>query len=72
MNCEQLISTIKSTHLQLSSQAVKQVNYLQTIRNYLIGCCIVEFEQNGEDRATYGQQIIKEIRKRLKESAESP
>ena len=66
MNFEQLINTIESTHVQLSSQAVKQVNYLQTIRSWLIGCYIVEFEQNGEDRAAYGQQILKEISKRLK------
>jgi predicted nuclease of restriction endonuclease-like (RecB) superfamily len=28
------------------------------MRNWLIGAYIVEFEQNGEDRATYGQQLL--------------
>lgn len=67
MNFEQLINSIESTHLQLSSQAVKQVNYLQTIRNWLIGCYIVEFEQHGEDRAAYGKNPIPPLASKLKE-----
>lgn len=65
MNFNQLINSIESTHEQLSSQAVKQVNYLQTIRNWLIGYYIVEFEQHGEDRAEYGQRLIKNTAKNL-------
>lgn len=66
MNFEELINSIESTHLQLSSQAVKQVNYLQTIRNWLIGCYIVEFEQNGEDRAAYGTKLLISISLKMK------
>lgn len=66
MNFEQLINTIESTHVELSSQAVKQVNHLQTIRNWLIGCYIVEFEQNGEDRAEYGTNPIPSLAQKLK------
>jgi predicted nuclease of restriction endonuclease-like (RecB) superfamily len=66
MNFEQLINSIESTHVQLSTQAVKQVNNLQTIRNWLIGCYIVEFEQNGEDRAAYGKNPIPPLAQRLK------
>ena len=65
MNFEQLINSIESTHVQLSTQAVKQVNNLQTIRNWLIGCYIVEFEQNGEDRAAYGQKLMENTAKKL-------
>ncbi len=65
MNFEQLIHSIEATHVQLSSQAVKQVNSLQTIRNWLIGCYIVEFEQNGEDRAAYGSKLIENTAKKL-------
>ena len=67
MKFEELIHSIESTHLQLSAQAVKQVNYLQTIRNWLIGCYIVEFEQNGEDRAVYGKNPIPPLAHRLKQ-----
>ena len=66
MNFEQLINSIESTHIQLSTQAVKQVNSLQTIRNWLIGCYIVEFEQKGEDRAAYGKNPIPPLSQRLK------
>ena len=66
MNFEQLINSIESTHVELSTQAVKQVNNLQTIRNWLIGCYIVEFEQNGEDRAAYGKNPIPPLAQHLK------
>jgi DUF1016 N-terminal domain len=66
MNFNQLIHSIESTHEHLSSQAVKQVNYLQTIRNWLIGYYIVEFEQNGEDRAAYGKQLLINISEQMK------
>lgn len=65
MNFEELINSSESTHVQLSSQAVKQVNYLQTIRNWLIGCYIVEFEQHGEDRAAYGTKLMERTAKKL-------
>ena len=36
-----------------------------TIRNWLIGYYIVEFEQNGKDRAEYGKSLLKSIAKNL-------
>ena len=36
------------------------------VRNWLIGCYIIEFEQNGEDRAKYGIGLLEEIAKKLK------
>ena len=30
-----------------------------------MGCYIVEFEQNGEDRAAYGEQHLKKLEKQL-------
>ncbi|WP_438940364.1 DUF1016 N-terminal domain-containing protein, partial [Fusicatenibacter saccharivorans] len=37
-----------------------------TSRNWLMGCYIVEFEQNGEDRAAYGEQLLKKLEQQLK------
>lgn len=34
---------------------------MQTMRNWLIGYYIVEFEQHGKDRAEYGSQLLKKI-----------
>lgn len=61
MNFEQLATIITDTHQQLQQSAVKAVNQCQTMRNWLIGFYIVEFEQNGEDRAQYGGVSFKEI-----------
>ena len=48
MNFEQLATIIADTHQRLQQSAVKAVNQCQTMRNWLIGFYIVEFEQNGE------------------------
>ncbi|MBD2607128.1 DUF1016 family protein [Scytonema hofmannii FACHB-248] len=37
-----------------------------TIRNWLIGAYIFEYEQNGVDRAAYGTQLIKKLADDLK------
>ena len=56
------ISTIQST---LQAQAAHAVNLALTARNWFMGCYIVEFEQNGEDRAAYGEQLLKKLEQRL-------
>ena len=66
MNFDQLINTIENVHIDLSTRAVKQVDYLMTIRNWVIGCYIVEFEQNGEDRADYGSKLLVTISEAFK------
>ena len=58
MNFDLLLNTIQQTHTVFQQNAVKAVNMSLTIRNWLIGYYIVEFEQNGEDRAKYGDKLI--------------
>jgi predicted nuclease of restriction endonuclease-like (RecB) superfamily len=53
-----LLTTLTEVHTQLSQQAARQTDQLMTIRNWLFGLYIVEFEQHGEDRAAYGQGLI--------------
>ena len=65
MNFEQLATIITDTHQQLQQSAVKAVNQCQTMRNWLIGFYIVEFEQDGEDRAQYGEQLLKKLEQRV-------
>lgn len=60
-NFQLLISQITDTHKHLQLQAANAVNQLLTIRNWLIGYYIVEFEQKGEDRARYGENLIGKI-----------
>ncbi|ANH79569.1 cytoplasmic protein [Niabella ginsenosidivorans] len=58
---KQLITVIEQTHRLLQAQAAGAVNQALTIRNWLIGYYIVEFEQKGNERATYGQQLLNKI-----------
>ncbi|GGH40917.1 hypothetical protein GCM10007423_36320 [Dyadobacter endophyticus] len=56
-----LVTTIQETNFTLQQSASKAINRYLTIRNWLIGFHIVEFEQNGEDRAKYGQRLVDEL-----------
>jgi predicted nuclease of restriction endonuclease-like (RecB) superfamily len=39
-----------------------------TLRNWLVGAGIVEFEQNGEDRAAYGKALLPRLAEELRRS----
>jgi predicted nuclease of restriction endonuclease-like (RecB) superfamily len=65
LNFEALVTEIQQTHQHFQQQAVKSVNMSLTIRNYLIGFYIVEFEQNGEDRAAYGSKLLDSLAAKL-------
>nr|WP_218149255.1 DUF1016 N-terminal domain-containing protein [Chitinophaga sp. YR573] len=66
INIEKLVSTIQETNHYFLNQAQKQVNTALTVRNWVIGFHIVEYEQYGNDRAEYGQKLFKEIVNKLK------
>ena len=66
MNFETLVKHISTTQNTLQTKAAHAVNLALTSRNWLMGCYIVEFEQNGEDRAAYGEQLLKKLEQRLK------
>jgi predicted nuclease of restriction endonuclease-like (RecB) superfamily len=65
MNFGLLVNTIQEAHTTLQQSALKSVNRHLTIRNWLIGFYIVEFEQNGEDRAKYGEKLLLELAKAI-------
>lgn len=44
---------------------LKQINSIQTMTYYCIGKWIVDEQQNGEKRAKYGKQILKNLSARL-------
>ena len=70
MNFEALVKHINTIQNTLRAQAAHAVNLALTSRNWLMGCYIVEFEQNGEDRAAaYGEQLLKKLEQRLKTKA---
>lgn len=66
MDFNQLIEVCEQAHKHLQSTAVSAVNQSLTIRNWLFGYYIVEYEQSGEDRAKYGDQLLSLIAEGLK------
>jgi predicted nuclease of restriction endonuclease-like (RecB) superfamily len=66
MNFEQLVSLCQQTHEEIQRRAVRAVNTSLVMRNWLFGYYLVEFEQNGEDRAAYGQGLLQALADRLK------
>jgi predicted nuclease of restriction endonuclease-like (RecB) superfamily len=63
----QLVTAIEIANTYFLTQIQKQVNTALTLRNWIIGRYIVEYEQKGEDRSQYGQQLFKEICNTLKQ-----
>lgn len=60
-----LASIIQTTHDAAQSSAIRAINRMQTMRNWLIGYYIVEFEQHGKDRAEYGAHLLKKLEERV-------
>jgi predicted nuclease of restriction endonuclease-like (RecB) superfamily len=52
-----LLSQISQLDGQLTAQATKSIDRLLTIRNWLIGGYLFEYEQHGSDRANYGSKL---------------
>ena len=63
----QLASIIEETHLYFLQNLQKQVNTALTLRNWLIGRYIIEYEQNGADRAEYGKALITKLSHKLRQ-----
>lgn len=65
MNFDHLVSNIQQTNNHLQQESVKAVNMRITLRNWLVGFYIVEFEQHGEDRAAYGSYLLNTLAEQL-------
>lgn len=62
---DDLAGIIRNTHDAAQTSAIKAINRMQTMRNWLIGYYIVEFEQHGKDRAEYGSGLLKKLEARV-------
>lgn len=65
MDFESLVSSLSAVQNALQTTAAHAVNLSLTCRNWLMGHYIVEFEQNGTDRAQYGEQLLKKLEERI-------
>ena len=63
-----LISRCEETHQLTRTTAARATNKALVIRNFLLGRYIVEFEQNGSNRAQYGESLLQELSNALKTS----
>lgn len=66
MNFDELVKNIEQVSAVFKQSANTSINIHVTVRNWLTGLYIVEFEQNGENRAEYGARLLKNLADRLK------
>lgn len=68
MKFEQLIRAIENIQKEMLNRTATQVNTNLSVRNWMFGLYIVEFQQHGEDRASYGDRLFEELSSQLKKS----
>jgi hypothetical protein len=61
-----LVTAIRQAHEHAQREAVHAANAALTLRNWLIGHYIVEYEQQGRDRAEYGEQLLAHLARDLR------
>jgi hypothetical protein len=66
MNYHALVESIVALHQESSGRAALAVNRWLILRNWVIGAHLVEFEQNGEDRAKSGVKLLAQLAHDLK------
>lgn len=62
---DHLSELVLQLHDSAYSASVKAINRFATVRNYIIGLYIVEYEQHGKDRATYGDRLLKRLAEKV-------
>lgn len=61
MDYSMLVESILSLHRDSVGRAAAAINQALVVRNWMMGAYIVEFEQNGEDRAAYGHGLLRRL-----------
>ena len=65
MNFQTLVQAIENIHRQTRAGAAKAVNTALTLRNWLIGASLHEFELHGDERAKYGDGLFVRVAREL-------
>lgn len=71
LNFDGLVAAIRQADAALAEQASRAVNVSLTLRNWFIGYHIAEFELQGADRASYGDKLLAELSRALREQSVS-
>lgn len=61
MNFSSLVTDIQALIGSAEAASARTVDRLLTLRSWLVGAWIIEYEQNGEDRASYGDALIQRL-----------
>ncbi|MBI2926992.1 MAG: DUF1016 family protein [Verrucomicrobia bacterium] len=67
MKYEQLLDSIVGLHARAQAGVAVAANRFLVLRNWAIGAYVVEYEQNGEDRAAYGKRLLQRLSRDLSE-----
>ena len=62
---EELAQSLKTMNEAFQQSAASAINKHVTCRNWLNGFYIVHYEQNGSDRAKYGEKLLQKLSERL-------
>ena len=66
INFERLVTLCQQAHVETRSSAAHAADRSLVVRNWLFGWYIVEYEQQGADRAEYGAQTLMTLSAALK------
>jgi predicted nuclease of restriction endonuclease-like (RecB) superfamily len=61
-----LVTCISAINAQMVARVATVANQALVLRNWMVGAYIVEFEQNGADRAKYGARLLETLAGDLK------
>ena len=65
LDFDALVQAFEQTSAHISAQTSKAINVGLTLRNWLFGYYIHAYEQNGTDRAAYGERLLECLSERL-------
>ena len=69
MDFKELEPSVTKLNSAFEENTAKAINKNVTARNWLIGFYIVNYEQHGEDRAAYGEKIVRNLAERLNQKS---
>jgi predicted nuclease of restriction endonuclease-like (RecB) superfamily len=67
LNFASLVAAIQRVHERSAAAASRAVNVSLTLRNWVIGWYIREYEQKGADRARYGTRLLESLSSALQD-----
>ena len=69
MKFQMLVAEVARLHETAARSAGQAFQRILSVRNWLIGAYIVAFEQDGEDRAEYGAELLKSLAQALRQKS---